>query len=159
MAKRANWRKVKRHRSYTVDEISRLFSISKGTARRWLKNGLDHISDRKPILVLGDYLIEFLQNQSRKSRKCELDECFCFSCRAPKRAAFGEVEITTSHQTSANMHALCETCSTRMFKRVSLANLEPLRAILKVSIKHAGEPISNSPSPCLNDHLQKEANL
>jgi len=158
MAKRAKWGKVKFHRSYTVDETARLFCISKGTVRRWLKKGLTHIHDRKPILIMGDHLIEFLKGQSRKPVKCKLDECYCFSCRAPKRVAFGEIEITTSHQTSGNMHALCETCSTRMFKRVSLAKLEPLQAILKVSIRHAEEPISNSPNPCTNDHLQKDAN-
>ena len=53
MAKRLNWRKVKKHRSYTVDEVARLLSVHKGTVRRWTKNGLKVLDDQRPLLILA----------------------------------------------------------------------------------------------------------
>lgn len=156
MAKRANWRKVKRHRSYKVDQIAKLFAISKGTVRRWQKIGLQSVDDQKPALITGEALIAFLQGQSAKKTKCKPDECFCFTCRTPKKAAFGEADITRSNKATGMMNALCETCSALMYKRVSMAKLEPIQALLTVTFRQVQEPISNIPNPCLNDHFHKE---
>ena len=156
MAKRANWRKIKRHRSYTVDEAARLFPVSKGTVRHWLKAGLPHMAERKPFLILGSDLIEFLQNRTRQKRKCKLDECYCFTCREAKRPALGMADLHLHGGKTGNLEALCETCSGLMFKRVSFARIGHLEGILSLTIKQAGDPMNDIPKPCLNDHLEKE---
>ena len=48
-----NHRRVKIHRSYTVDEIARLFGIHKNTVRQWLKSGLPTIDNRRPTMARG----------------------------------------------------------------------------------------------------------
>ena len=154
--KRRGGRGIKIHRSYTVDEISRALGVAKGTVRRWLKSGLPSLADQRPALILGSDLTEFLKNQAKPKQKCRIDECFCFSCRAPKRPAFGETEYIAMTPTTGNLRALCETCSTIMHKRISRANLETLREILDVTIMQADERISDSDKPCLNDHFKKE---
>ena len=54
---------------------------------------------------------------------------------------------------SGNLRALCETCSTIMHKRVAVARLEVLKAVLDVTVMHEGERIGESTRACLNDDL------
>ena len=58
--RRLNPRRVKIHRSYTVDEAAMLFRVHKNTVRTWLKSGLHPIDGRRPILILGRQLVRFL---------------------------------------------------------------------------------------------------
>jgi len=140
MAKRASWRLVKIHRSYTVDEISRLLGVCKATVRRWMKSGLVAMHECKPALVKGADLIDFLKSRSRTERKCALDECYCFTCRTPKKIAFAEAEIYFSESNNPNMRGLCCTCSKLMFKRVSKRKLTELSTTLRLTFKHGEEP-------------------
>jgi predicted transcriptional regulator len=132
--RRAGWRAVKLHRNYTVDEVARTLGRCKGTVRRWLGAGLPAVSDRRPALILGEDLIDFLKAQSKPRTRCALDECYCFKCRAPRKAAGGMADWIPMTPTSGDLQALCEQCDTIMHKRVSHRQLEALRAILDVSI-------------------------
>ena len=154
--RRPSRRAVKLHRNYTVDEAARVLGISKGTVRRWVKTGLAAITDRKPILILGGDLIAFIDARLATKQRCQLDECFCFSCRAPRQPAFDAVEFVPLTATSGNLRALCETCATVMHKRLSTAKLAALRAILDVTIRQASEPIVKSTDTCLIEHLERE---
>jgi len=51
-----NPRRVKIHRSYSVEEMSRLLGVHKNTVRNWLKNGLEPIDDQRPTLIRGSDL-------------------------------------------------------------------------------------------------------
>jgi excisionase family DNA binding protein len=157
MARRhPNWRGVNRHRSYTVDEAARARGVAKGTVRRWLKSGLPAISDRKPLLILGDDLAQFLEGRQAAKQTCKLNECFCFSCRAPRVPAAGMADFIPLSSTSGNLRALCSACTGVMHKRVSLAKLPELCAILDVTIMQARERIREMTNPSTNDHLPRE---
>ncbi|MEP3524794.1 MAG: helix-turn-helix domain-containing protein [Hyphomicrobiales bacterium] len=134
MAKRPNWRKVKKHRSYTVDEVSRLLGVHKGTVRRWRYNGLQVLDDQRPLLIIGSDLIAFLQAQTPTKQKCAPHECYCLKCRRPRAPAFGEAEFTPDKAHSGLLRALCEVCATIMHKRASHAQYRDLRAILAITI-------------------------
>jgi len=56
---------VKVHRSYTVDEASRLLGVAKGTVRRWMTAGLPFLTDQKPALILGADLAAFLKARAK----------------------------------------------------------------------------------------------
>ena len=156
MARRYNARAIKIHRNYTIDEAARALNTSKGTVRRWVKNGLAAIADQKPTLIIGADLIDFLNSRATQKQKCKLYECFCMSCRQPRSPAFGEVEIVSMTPTSGNMRALCEVCSAVMHKRVSTAKFEALNAVLTVTIVQGPKHLIESTKPCLNEHLHKE---
>jgi transposase-like protein len=55
-----NPRLVKLHRSYTVEQIARLFDIHKNTVRAWVKQGLQPIDGLRPALFHGPVLVAFL---------------------------------------------------------------------------------------------------
>ncbi len=72
MAKRRpNYRQVKIHRSYSVEEIASLFGTHKNTVRAWVKAGLPTSDGKRPMLILGVDLAAFLrlagQNTNRRA--------------------------------------------------------------------------------------------
>lgn len=154
--RRPSGRSVKRHRSYTVDEAVRATGACKGTVRRWIKNGLPAITDQRPALILGEDLIAFLDRRKRDRQKCQPHECFCLSCRQPRAPAFDAVEFIPLSASSGNLRALCEKCSTIMHKRIAVAKLDPLRAILDVTIMQDGEHLREMPNPCLHVHFGRK---
>lgn len=132
MAKRANWRAIKRHRNYNVDEAARALNVAKGTIRRWIKDGLPAITDKKPALIMGADLIEFLKARKPKKQKLLINELLCFSCKVPRHPAFGEVEYIISNTKSGSLRALCEVCTTVMHKRISRCDADQLKTRLIV---------------------------
>jgi hypothetical protein len=150
MARRPNGRAIKKHRSYTVDEAARTLKVAKGTVRRWLKTGLPALTDQRPALILGHELIGFLDGRRHDRQTCELHQGFCFSCRAPRDPAFGEVEIRPKTRAAVMMRALCATV---MHKPVSLARLPDLKAKVTVTIMQEHGRIDDGRSACPNDHL------
>ncbi|MEP0941668.1 MAG: helix-turn-helix domain-containing protein [Rhizobiaceae bacterium] len=153
MPKKAAWRAVKRHRNYTVDEASRALNVAKGTVRRWIKDGLPAISDRKPALILGDDLNHYLKSRKAVKQKCRLDECFCFKCREPKRPALNEIEFHPVNSKTGNLRALCETCTTLMHKRMAREKLPDLSRLVTVEIVN---PQPSSPTGRFNPNQGRQ---
>src|SRR5271165_6576292 len=84
--RRPNYRLVKIHRNYTVEEIARLFGAHKNTVRHWIKSGLKTLDRRRPLLVHGSDLSVFLRDRKqKKKRPCQPGEFYCLRCRAPKQ--------------------------------------------------------------------------
>jgi len=102
--------------------------------RRWLKSGLPALVERKPALILGGDLIEFLKSRSKPRSRCGPDECYCFKCRAPRKAAGGIADLIPMNPTGGNLRALCDVCGTLMHKRVSYRQQQTLGKILDVSL-------------------------
>ena len=91
--RRFNARRVKIHRSYTVEEAADVFRVHKNTVRDWLRAGLQPIDGRRPILILGRQLASFLHaRREHKRQRCRPGELYCFRCRAPRTSAAGRAE-------------------------------------------------------------------
>ena len=151
MARRTGWRAVKSHESYTVEEAARNQRVAKGTVRRWMKTGLPSLNEKKPCLILGGDLVDFLKSRKKPKQTCKPEECYCFRCKAPRKPAFSEAEYCPITPTNGQLIALCE-CSTLMHKRVSLATLDGLKGILQISIRQRAKPIGKGEHASLNDN-------
>jgi hypothetical protein len=80
--RRPNPRLAKIHRSYTVEEAARLLGVYKGTVRQWIKQGLSTCDDRRPLLILGGDLRDFLvKKRTQNKRPCKPGEVYCVRCR------------------------------------------------------------------------------
>lgn len=122
--KRINYRLVKQHRSYAVDEISRLLNVHKNTVREWIRRGLPVLNDCKPMLVLGIELKSWLkQKRQSAKRPCGPGELYCFKCRVPKRPALGMVDYCPKNELSGCLKALCETCERPINRNARLSDL------------------------------------
>ncbi|HAW54085.1 MULTISPECIES: helix-turn-helix domain-containing protein [unclassified Hyphomonas] len=155
MARRPNWRAIRIHRSYSVDEAARALGVAKVTVRRWIASGdLPVIDNCKPMLILGDELSAFLRKRRSRKHKLHLDQCYCMKCRAPKRAALSEAELIGASGKTAMVRMLCETCTTVMHKRVSWQQVSRLSALVSLSGTHRFKHLGETNQPCVNDHCK-----
>jgi excisionase family DNA binding protein len=155
--KRLNSRRVKIHRSYTVEEVARLFGVHKNTVRNWLTEGLQKIDDRRPILILGRELARFLHaRRERRRQHCRVGELYCFGCRAPRTCAPSTADYLPLSPSSGNLRAACADCGTRMYRRVSLQKLAAVAGDLEIALPQAQQRIVEGADPSLNCHLERE---
>lgn len=155
--KRINARRIKVHRSYAVEEAARLLGVHKNTVRSWIKNGLPTIDNRRPILILGRSLSSFLlTRRTRRQQPCQPDQLFCFRCQTPKRPAGQTAEYIPITPTSGNLRAICEDCSTVMYRRVNWSRVSISAAGIDVTLPEAMRHIIDSAFPCLNCASDKE---
>jgi len=133
-----NYRLVKIHRSYTVEEIARLFNTHKNTVRRWVKEGLTTTDDKHPMLILGHVLASFLQARRAKNKQtCKPGELYCVCCRAPRLPAGSMAEYIPVNEKFGNLTAICPDCHSIMNRRVSLAKIDQICGGMDVSYSDA----------------------
>lgn len=135
LAKRANPRRLKRHRNYTIEEAARALGVTKASVRNWIGRGLPALKDQQPFLILGCDLIGFLEVSTHSKQSCKPHQCYCFKCRRPRDPAFREVEYFPSNSDGGSIRALCEECSTVMQKRVSQRALTDIERHATVQIR------------------------
>jgi len=149
-------RRIKTHRNYTVEEAARVLGVCKATVRRWLKSGLPAITDRKPTLILGADLIDYLGSRSAPKRRCQPHECFCLKCRAPRAPALNMVEYLPLTSSTGNLRALCCECGSIMHKAISFRAMEALKTKFCETAPQATEHLMDTSAPSLDVHLPEE---
>ena len=148
-----NTRLIKRNYSYFVWEIAELFDLHPNAVRRWLKAGLVTLDDRRPILIHGRDLIDFLDmRQTARKQKCAADEFFCLRCRRPRHLRFGRVKLELRSGTRLDLSGICEACGTRMHRAGSVARIEEYRQAFSIEILGEGR-ITGCTDPSLMCHL------
>jgi helix-turn-helix protein len=137
--RRPNHRLVKIHRSYTVEEIARLFSIHKNTVREWIKAGLPTSDQKRPALVLGRELSCFLQRRRTKNKRpCKPGEIYCVRCRAPKSPAGGMAEYQPLTKNLGNLIGICPDCGGMIYRRASKVKLPTIQGNLGITFSEDG---------------------
>ncbi len=150
-----NPRLVKIHRTYTVEEAANLFGIHKNTVRQWVKRGLPICDSKKPMLIHGRDLAEFLQvHRTQNKRPCQPGELYCVRCKTPKAPAGDMAEFIAVTASLGNLIAICPTCEALMNRRVSLAKLELIRGKLDITMPQALQHIDESFQPSVNSDLE-----
>ena len=146
-----NHRLVKIHRTYTVDEMAKLFGAHRNTVRDWLHKGLTTVDQRRPLLVRGQVLVDFLKSRrAANKRPCRPGEIYCVGCGKARSPADGRVVYLPLTATGGNLVGICPTCGSRMFRRVNLAKLTHVAGGLHVAVTEAQEHIGESPQPSVN---------
>lgn len=154
---RINPRLAKQHRTYTVDEIARLFGLHKQTVRNWLNAGLEPIDRKRPLLVRGDVLGEFLTKRREARRvRCPPGTLYCAPCRAARRPVGGKVECVGVSPIAGNLRGVCSTCGRLMHRRVNLARLTASLGDLALTNAVAALHLSERTDPPVNCHLIRE---
>lgn len=153
MARRPDRRRVKLHRSYTVDEVARLLDTAKGTVRRWLKNGLPAIDSQRPALIRGADLQDYLGARVKAKQPCPPGRCYCVKCKAVNAPAGAMAEYVIVNSTSGNLRAICPTCGSLMHRRTSLAQLDLIRREIEVTVVERSPRLREGDKSSMNDHL------
>ena len=122
--RRPDRRRVKVLRSYTIDEVARTLEVHRNTVRHWIKTGLPVIDDKRPVLMLGSDLAEFLTRRRHARRQpCLAGQMFCLKCRKPQEPAGQMADYVASSATSGTLVGICPACNGLIYRRTSVARL------------------------------------
>jgi len=152
-----NPRRIKIHRSYSVEETAALLDIHKNTVREWLRRGLPALNDRRPLLILGRDLVDFLNARRRANKRpCRPGEIYCVRCRQPQTPAGSEARYVPLNETGGNLIGICPACSTIMYRRIGAARLLHEATILTICLPLAPEHIGERCKPSVNCDSKQE---
>lgn len=155
--KRIDLRRVKIHRSYAVDEVAKLLGCHKNTVRTWLASGLEVVDDRRPLLIQGTRLKEFLRlRRSRSRSRCAPGQFYCLKCRAPKYPAGQNAVYVPITTISGNLKGDCPDCGRGIYRRASLSNAKSITGVLRVTFPQGQQRLEEGPVPSLNCDLEPE---
>jgi hypothetical protein len=149
--KRIDARRVKRHRTYTVHDIVQLLGVHKNTVRSWVKAGLVVLDCRRPLLVVGGDLKEFLDRRSHHcKRPCGIGQLYCPRCRVPRPPAGNLVKYEPISPALGNLRGQCGECGCALNRIVSLAKIGTVTAGLEVTFRRVQRRIADVTSPSLD---------
>lgn len=153
-----NHRRVKIHRTYTVKGIAKLFVIHKNTVRDWVRTGLGIIDDKRPTLILGSDLVEFLKARRVKNRRpCCPGQFYCLRCRVPRYPSGDRAEYRVVNDKFGNLIATCPDCDAIMNQRVSLARIGQIGGKIDISFPEALRHLIEIIKPSLNSDFKEGA--
>jgi hypothetical protein len=146
-----NPRRIKIHRSYSVEDLARHLDVHKNTVRNWLNNGLKPIDDQRPILVRGPELRRFLvARRAQGKHPCGPGRIYCLPCRAPKVPAGNFAECILIGETSGTIQGICPDCNRMIYRRVNPQKLDSVRGKLDISVTCARTRIEERGKPNVN---------
>lgn len=156
-ARRANPNRVKRYRSYSIDELARCLDVHKNTVRHWQAQGLEPIDNSRPVLFHGPTVRAFLANRnSSRKRPCPPGTLYCFRCRSPRLPALGMVDFVPIRPASGNLRALCACCDTIMHRRVRETEIAKVMPGCTVQFTQAQPNLSGQTALSLNCDFKKQ---
>ena len=105
-------RKVKRHRSYTVESLAQCLDVQPNTVRQWIKHhGLPTLPDTYPVLMHWTDIRKWITIRQESRRwKLAPDEMSCFSCNASRKIKIGTFWIEPSDTMKIIVHGDCVEC-------------------------------------------------
>lgn len=156
MAKLQNPNRAKIHRNYTVEEIAMLYAIHKNTVRFWIKDGLPTIDRKRPVLIAGADLRNYLQGKRTSGkRKCQPFEMYCVRCRIPQRPAEDMVDYAQLNADTGRLIGLCPDCGGIINKFVKITRLDEIRSYLDITQTKPLKHINESNKPLVNSDFNQ----
>jgi len=135
MAKRVSARKIKIHNQYTYQQAADALGVSVQTVRLWRQSGSPVLDSRKPHLILGFALKNFLNKRSKPKRDMRRDQFLCMTCDSLTNAYGGMADYKPNTATRGRLEALCETCQGLCGKFASPSLCEELAPILTIATR------------------------
>lgn len=133
-----NPRLAKIHRSYSVEEIARLFRVHKNTVRAWLRQGLEAIDGQRPTVARGEAIRRFLgERRARAKRPSGPGRIYCLPCRTPKVPAGEVADCIQTGDTCGTLQGICPDCNRMIYRRVNPKKLDAVRGDLDIIVTQA----------------------
>ena len=143
MSRRHDPRRAKAHRTYDFAEIAELFDVTVATARKWRKEGLQPIDDRRPYLFSGCELAEFLTSKNQPRQPLNPGEIYCVGCKCAVEPAGNEAFVRAMTPTSVQLIARCPI-GHEVQVRVRIEDLREKAGTLNLRYEDGGAPLGES---------------
>lgn len=154
--RRPNYRLVKIHRNYTVEDAARLLGTHKNTVRAWVKDGLPTCDTKRPTLILGLELRAYLKaRRAKNKRPCQPGEIYCVRCRAPKFPAWDMADYQPITASLGNLIGICPACGGMIYRRASRVNLPVIQGKLDITFTEAERRVSETDPPIVNSDFRR----
>ncbi|MEP0520390.1 MAG: hypothetical protein ABJO09_10540 [Hyphomicrobiales bacterium] len=135
MAKRVTSRRIKKHRQYTYDQAATALGVSPQTVRGWRPMGLQVLTGKVPHLIIGEVLIDFLDQRNIKRKiTLTLEQFNCMRCRSPVAAYGGMADYMPLTPYRGVLSTLCAVCEGTCTKFVSRAQADDLTQNMSLTI-------------------------
>lgn len=152
-----NPRRIKINFSYLVHEIASACGVKRGTVRRWHKQGLVPIEERKPLMFLGYEVRIFLERKRRQSKHpCGPGEIYCVRCRLPKAPRSNQAVYRPWKGFIGSLIGVCPDCGCAMYRRVHLERLHVARGNLVVRMTKDGSRLDKRDDSFVNGNLNED---
>jgi hypothetical protein len=134
-------KRIERHRSYEISEAAEFLGVTPQTVRGWTKQGLTIIDDRRPHLILGEAIKDFLESrETTRRRSLGLGHFYCLRCKAPTTSALGWADYVPQTATTGRLQTFCARCEGPCGRVVSRADLPRWAGILEIGGNVAPHP-------------------
>lgn len=111
MGKRANPMAVKAALAYEIDEAAAAVGKTPATIHNWIRDGLPVMASKKPYLISGAAIREYLRQKYKKSKSpLAPDELYCFSCRTGRKPLGMIVRAYPNNAKTTNLKGQCDHC-------------------------------------------------
>ncbi len=125
MSKRANPMAVKAALTYEVAEAAKALGKSPATIRNWIGDGLPVMSTKKPYLISGAAIRDYLRSKYQTSKtRLAPDELFCLSCRVGRSPVDLVVEPIWNNLKTTRLKGVCGHCQALTSRLVSNDRLQ-----------------------------------
>lgn len=115
MFKYYNHQLIKQNRSYTIDQICKVYkkeSLHPQTIRTWIKEAKLQVISSNPILINGWDIKEFLKNRNyNHSKKLSFNEFKCLKCKEIYEPKNNEISLSKNKNRSFTAKATCPSCN------------------------------------------------
>ena len=76
-------------------------------------------------------------------------------CREPRAAAGDKADYEPINDSCGNLIAICSTCTTAMYRRISLTKLDEVRGNLDITFPQASSHINERDDPSVSSDFEQ----
>jgi hypothetical protein len=143
LSRRHDPRRAKAHRTYDFVEIAETFEVTIATARRWRKEGLAPIEEKRPYVFHGSVLAEFLKRKNEPRHPLEPGQIYCVGCKCAVEPLGYEALVRAMTPTSVQLIGRCRA-GHEVQVRVRIADLREKAGNLDLRYEDDAAPLADA---------------
>lgn len=161
MFKYYNHNLIHSKRPYTVEQICNLYKdkrLNPQTVRGWFKDHNLELISKRPIVIYGAILKDFLGNRNKGHKKqLNFDEIKCFSCKQVSKPQNNEMTLLRNKNGSFKALVFCDKCGGKNNRFYKKNDYEKLTKTFTVKQPSLPTLCNNADNACKTnlDHKQK----
>jgi len=153
MARKYDWRRIKKHFSYDIGEAAKALTCSVATIRGWIKQGLPVMADQKPFLIDGRDLSAFARHKSEALKwhipksNAPWNYFPCFHCKGYRKPYLLMADYIPKTPEKGRLAGICEDCDGTLMKYCTTTQLPQFSTTLHVTHQLGANTLNDPDTP------------